>query len=82
MLLLLVAAELSCELDSRFPDRNTEGKTLQLLADEGGSDMWEMLKLYPNYGEESTKCRGGLGIHKDLMIEGGAMMRHNTTLLK
>ncbi len=46
MLLLLLAAELSCELDSRFPDRNTEGKTLQLLADVGGNDMWEMLKLY------------------------------------
>lgn len=81
MLLLLVAAELSCELDSRFPDRNTEGKTLQ-PADEGGNDMWEMLKLYPKYGEESTKCRGGLGIHKDLMIEGGAMTRHETTLLQ
>lgn len=33
--LLLLSAELSCELDSRFPDRNTAGKILQLLADGG-----------------------------------------------
>lgn len=29
-----LVSELSCELDSRFPGRNTEGKTFQLFADK------------------------------------------------
>lgn len=32
---LALGAELSCELDSRFPDRSTEGKTSQLYGDAG-----------------------------------------------
>lgn len=50
-----LAAELSCELDSRFPDRNTEGKTLQLLADKGENDTWEI--LCHGYREESAVQR-------------------------
>lgn len=39
--LLLLSAELSCELDSSFPDRTTAGETSQIFADQRESDMLE-----------------------------------------
>lgn len=46
LLLLLLLTELSCELDSKFPDRNTSGKISPLLADERGIDTWETLIFF------------------------------------
>ena len=60
LLLLLLSAELSCELDSRFPDRNTAGETLELWA-----DLWVRLNVHiiTTEGKVQWLQRGGREIH-------------------